>query len=580
MADHVYTSLRVLLQSSSTDTEGQLASVPEESRELFQGSSTPSRLASVPEESTTGFTDAFGPPPNSYRDSIRSVSVVCSDWRIRSTFSRQSGSSDSGASRSRSNTSGSSNSVSVGAADMGTIKLTKIAQRMISDGYTERMVQAFHTVSLAQTFGKDPSLRNWFAELDVDWVLDICLQLHLQEASTYSLQELVERWIRALTIIIATLSTKSWSQVTTVSNTPAATRFATVSVSTMLVFVVAIIQDLQVNREKLLAMLQMYICLCSASDAMSTTGPAHRPGKRGARPGPPAPSCCLAPGPRISMGRPWSTMHAVSNWDAQSIFKEIGDTLEGEVGKLMESICKTMKLLLRWTLMEDINSWATEILGGGGEVHKNIRLMVDYVVLMRKARAWTQLNTTHRHSTENFEDMINHATNYLENLLRKSELCSDPSLRYLFLLNNSYFIGDVVSEKPVSFNPELWRGHQSGLKLTPECEKYLDSYLDVSWERVVSYIPKSNFHGPLRRWINTTSLAKFHSAFDNTYQAQKFWKVPEPRLRSLLQETIIKRVISAYNNYLKEHPELEKSVSGRSNCPKVMEEMLGDLFEG
>uniref|UniRef100_M8C7H4 Exocyst subunit Exo70 family protein n=1 Tax=Aegilops tauschii TaxID=37682 RepID=M8C7H4_AEGTA len=392
---------------------------------------------------------------------------------------------------------------------MGTIELTKIAQRMISDGYTERMVQAFHTLSLAQTFGQHHSLRNWFAELDVDWVLDIWLQLHLQEASVYSLQELVERWIRALTVIIATIDKKL---VTTVSNTPAAARFATVSVSTMLVFVDAIVQ---VKREeKLLAMLQMYICLCSASDAMST-------------------------------------MHAVSNWDAQSIFKEIGDTLEGEVGKLMESICETMKLL-SWTLDKKLNSWATEILGGGGQVHKNIRLMVDYVVLMRKARAWTQLNTTHRHSTNKFEDMIRHATNYLKILLLKSELCSDPSLS----------------------------GHPSGLKLTPECENYLDSYLDASWERVVSYIPKSNFHGPLRRWINTTSLAKFHSAFDNTYQAQKFWKVPEPRLRSLLRETIIKRVISAYNDYLKEHPELEKSVSGGSNCPKVMEEMLGELFEG
>lgn len=146
-----------------------LSSVFSGLRELFQGSSTPGQLASVPEESTTGFTDAFGPPPNFYRESIRSISVVCPDWRIRSTLFGQSGSTTSGASRSN-NSGYSSNSTSVGAADLGTSELTKIAQRMISDGYTERMVQAFHTVSLTQTFGQDPPLRNWFVELDVDWV--------------------------------------------------------------------------------------------------------------------------------------------------------------------------------------------------------------------------------------------------------------------------------------------------------------------------------------------------------------------------------------------------------------------------
>lgn len=110
-----------------------------------------------------------------------------------------------------------------------------------------------------------------------------------------------------------------------------------------------------------------------------------------------------------------------------------------------------------------------------------------------------QRNAFQSHNTKEFREMIDYTINYLNNLLRKSELCSDPSLRYLFLLNNSYFIAEVVSETPVSFNPELWCGHQRALKFTPECENYLDSYLDVSWERVVSLIPKSNFHGPFHQ---------------------------------------------------------------------------------
>jgi hypothetical protein len=53
-----------------------------------------------------------------------------------------------------------------------------------------------------------------------------------------------------------------------------------------------------------------------------------------------------------------------------------------------------------------------------------------------------------------------------------------------------------------------------------------------------------------------------------------------PQLRPLLRKTIAKIVIPGYRDYLKDHPELEKQVSGGRNCPKALEEMLGQLFEG
>lgn len=108
----------------------------------------------------------------------------------------------------------------------------------------------------------------------------------------------------------------------------------------------------------------------------------------------------------------------------------------------------------------------------------------------------------------------------------------------------------------------------------------MDGYLDASWGHVVSCIPKSRSPGLIRRWINTPSLAKFESAFQETYQAQKFWKVPDPRLRDVLRRAIIERVIPGYRNYLKEHPRLEKHASDGSSSPEALEEMLGELFEG
>ena len=185
-------------------------------------------------------------------------------------------------------------------------------------------------------------------------------------------------------------------------------------------------------------------------------------------------------------------------------------------------------------------------------------------------------NSTPSHNSENLGGLINGTINYLKGLLfTKSESCSDQGLRYLFLLNNSYFVTHVVSESSGSFIPDL-----RYLTLPPECKKYMDSYLDVSWGHVLSCIPKSRFPGPMHCWINTSSLAKFESAFHKTYQIQKLWKVPDPRLRDALRRAIIERVITGYRNYQEEHPELEKHIDRGSSSPEVLEEMLGELFEG
>ncbi|VAH53840.1 unnamed protein product [Triticum turgidum subsp. durum] len=156
-------------------------------------------------------------------------------------------------------------------------------------------------------------------------------------------------------------------------------------------------------------------------------------------------------------------------------------------------------------------------------------------------------------------------------LFTKSESCSDQGLRYLFLLNNSYFVAHMLSES--SSSPAY-------LNELHYCEKYMDSYLDVSWRHVLACIPKSRFPGPIHCWINTSSLVKFELAFHKTYQTQKLWKVLDPWLRDALRRAIIERVITGYRNYLEEHSELEKHIGRESSSPEVLEEMLGELFEG
>ncbi|XP_047070738.1 exocyst complex component EXO70B2-like [Lolium rigidum] len=503
------------------------------------------RLATVPEESADGSTAAY-PPRGLYLDLIRSIAV--SGAQIRSTLfshSGESGSSYSSGSRTSGSypshdsgcSSGSNSGCSAGAVDFGTNELTKIAQRMVSDGYTQRIIKAFK-------YDSDRALEAWFVELDVDWVLQrreghtSRQQLQLEDKSAWSLQELVNKWIRALTVIVMSIKelVESVGEESTVA---AVARFGQASISAMLVFVDTVVDVYEV--EKLQAVLHTYICVSSASYDIF----------------------------RIYVISP----------KVQSIFKDICGSLDRESNKLIGAISTMMKGA--GMLLEDNDDlWAMEgeILRGG-DVHRNIQWLVDYIVLMKKARDSTQ-KSAQCHNSEKLGEVISDSVDYLKDLLqRKSELCSDPSLRYLFLLNNSYFIAQM-SEPSTLLDIELLSVHHWGLKHMPECQKHMDSYLEVSWGHVVSCISTSNFRGLLRRWINTSSLAKFQSAFHKTYQAQKFWKVPDPQLRSLLRETITKRVIPGYRDYLKGHPELEKQVSGGSSSPDELEEMLGELFEG
>ncbi|VAH53844.1 unnamed protein product [Triticum turgidum subsp. durum] len=500
------------------------------------------RLPAVPEASTDGAKADHPPVVGLYRDRIQAVSVS-GVWR-RSIIFGHGGSGSSSASNScpSDNSGYSSGSASAVALErFGNQDFGRIARQMVSDGYTGRMVEEFVEVSPAPAlkFGGSPdhALKNWFSELDVDWVLQIHdepgLRQLLRDKPASTLQDLVERWIRALTVIVANITELLFAFYTT----PAVVQFSKASITELFDVVDVIIIVLEA--EKLQAVLDMFTCVCGVSHIFTPV--------------------------LISPKHP-------------SVLNELGGMLERQGNRLSEVISSTMEEVRK--LVEEDDSWAIEILRGGGEVHNNTRFIMDCIVSM--SNAWTSMrNSAPRHNIANLDSLIYRTIDYLKGLLyTKSGSCSDQSLRYLFLLNNSYFIAHVFSQSSGSFNPLM--SNLLTLKLAPasECRKYMDSYLDVSWGHVLSCIPKSRFPGPIHRWINTSSLVKFESAFHKTYQTQKLWKVPDPELRDALRMAITERVISGYRDYLEEHPELGKHVGCQSSSPEVLEGMLGELFEG
>ncbi|OQU77146.1 hypothetical protein SORBI_3010G271901 [Sorghum bicolor] len=126
-----------------------------------------------------------------------------------------------------------------------------------------------------------------------------------------------------------------------------------------------------------------------------------------------------------------------------------------------------------------------------------------------------------------------------EKLAEKSRSFPDQSLRFLFLINNSYFIWQHLY--PISV-PEV------NNFLEVKIDNYVQTYLQVSWEP---------------------------SEFQKTYNAQKFWKVPDPKLRRRLRVAIIEEVVSSFTKYLEYNDIIPSRIT-----PHDLMDMLQELFEG
>ncbi|KAM3298631.1 hypothetical protein ACQJBY_040221 [Aegilops geniculata] len=297
----------------------------------------PGPLAAVPEGGTDG--SAAPPPRGLYRDWIRTVPVSGPQRRstMRPTIFGHSGSSYSTASSScpSNNNSGySSGSASAVALEyLGSQEeLTRIARQMVSDGYTRRMVQAFHDASSAFKHGGSPApdhaLDNWFSELDVDWVLQIHdeqgLRRLLQDKPATTTRDLADKWIRALTIIAASITELLFAFHTT----PAVALFGKASITEMLGVVDVIITVLKAD--KLQVVLDMFICVCGASHIISPVMIAREAQSL-------LDDTIILPVTLYGMINP----PRISP-EAHIIYKEIGDLLERQGNRLSEVIASTM----------------------------------------------------------------------------------------------------------------------------------------------------------------------------------------------------------------------------------------------
>jgi hypothetical protein len=273
---------------------------------------------------------------------------------------------------------------------------------------------------------------------------------------------------------------------------------------------------------------------------------------------------------------------STSSVEAKRITDEIASLLlskEGELDEAIWSIIQEVRArLLPSTELEvdDGPWWGTQILRGSSpEVHQVTGAVVSYISLLSANcttvhRIVGQFAARFRESVPTIDSMsplnsliMETVSSLHEKLAEKSRSFRDQSLRFLFLINNSYFIWQHLY--PISV-PEVNKF------LEGKIDNYVETYLHVSWEPVLSCLCSST---PLCFGKNYSLLLKFESEFQKTYNAQKFRKVPDPKLRRRMRVAIIEKVVSSFTKYLEYN-----DISPSRITPHDLMDMLQELFEG
>uniref|UniRef100_A0A0E0L1Q9 Exocyst subunit Exo70 family protein n=1 Tax=Oryza punctata TaxID=4537 RepID=A0A0E0L1Q9_ORYPU len=499
---------------------------------------------------------------HSYLEKIRSLPVVSAGgWssslssssrsaRSSSYYSSSKSSSAAGGSRHRYVPySNSPRRVQVRLEDKGP---RDIARRMVRDGFMGRLIGEFGRAPVS-------ALERWFSELDVGWVLRSALE---KEKSELALDLAVQRWTRGFTVMAEALS--------------ATQRYLQEEGSTVegpAVFMELPTTAGQVDRDdlRLVRFVEATICkmLAFANSLVAVADKTWNPmnkfsGLMNVR------SCISHVSEIIMLSLKKETLWLPDSDEMKGLLNKtsnIFSTTNDNLGQAIQRMTNDAQAVT--PVLSGMRSWET--LPQSAEIHNATHLIMGYARLF-----WghiDELNSILGQSWPHrilkcdiIEQMI---SNLIDHLEKKSESFSDPSLRYLFLLNNSY---SIQYQYLAITGYSLPSDSKIGIKYC----YYRNCYLNVSWDTVLSCL---HIKMPTLWFSKTSHLARFKSEFQRTCRHQKLWKVPNPELRKSLRKAIIDKVTTGptgYKTYLEAHPEQEKCGSNQQD----MEDMVNELFEG
>ncbi|CAL5040574.1 unnamed protein product [Urochloa decumbens] len=264
---------------------------------------------------------------------------------------------------------------------------------------------------------------------------------------------------------------------------------------------------------------------------------------------------------------------STSSEEAKRITDEMAHLLLTKEAKLDEAI---------WNAMEEVRTrllsswWGSQACHGSSDIHKATRAIVSYICLLSNHCPTLHQIVDQAAQLREYApkiDNISPLTSLMmetvscleEKLAENSRSFTDPSLGFLFLVNNSYFIWQQLYPTTSALESQL-------SNLTRKIDNYIETYLQMSWAPVLSCLYNST---PLCLGRIYSSPAKFESEFQKTYAAQKLWKVPDPKLRRRLRVAVTEKVVSSFTKYLEYN-----NISPLRITPQDLMDMLQELFEG
>ncbi|CAD6338237.1 unnamed protein product [Miscanthus lutarioriparius] len=262
-----------------------------------------------------------------------------------------------------------------------------------------------------------------------------------------------------------------------------------------------------------------------------------------------------------------------SSAQVERIQGEIVSLLSSEEAKVAEAIWSTMQQIRTESIEDDDGSFTSLNPQESSNIHKTTQSVVTYIRILQchcrhVAAIVSEATKPGKYvpqigNLQPLNSMIIEMVSRLqEKLANISESYSDQCLRFLFLLNNSYLI---IKQKLHYESDSSLQVHVAAL--VSKVEMYMESYLQLSWDPVLSCLlnPTPLCYG------RSSPLTKFESAFQKTYSRQKLWKVPDPELRKRLRKAITNKIIYGYTRYIDDN---------NITTPKFTTQELQELFEG
>lgn len=201
----------------------------------------------------------------------------------------------------------------------------------------------------------------------------------------------------------------------------------------------------------------------------------------------------------------------------------------------------------------------------------------------RKAERPEQPEETGKGRTEFGKQLIRVMELLDSNLETKSRLYRDPSLRYIFLMNNGRYILQKIKG---SAEIHEVMGDTWCRKRSTDLRSYHKNYQRETWYRLLQCLTHEGLsvNGKVSKPVLKERFKSFNSMFDDIHKTQSTWVVSDEQLQSELRVSISAVVTPAYrsflgrfNQYLDPGRQSEKYIKYQ---PEDIESLIDELFDG